>query len=170
VRQIADDTIVLFSKEDLTVRQTCNKITRTIVNVTGLTSLTVKPGCKVTTELYTFNSPIVISMESDFIAKTMKIPIIQFTDGHEVTELASKLRELTKIKTPDRIHLDTLKNWIREENSKIALQSFGHGTSAAAILCCVAVITVFLFLYWRYRRTSKNPKTNLTNNDESNKA
>jgi len=97
VRQISDDTIILFSKEDLTVRQTCKQQTKTLVNITGLTSLTVEPGCKVTTELYTFTSPIVINMESDFVRKTMKIPLVHFTDGYETPELTSRLQELSKI-------------------------------------------------------------------------
>ena len=165
IKQISDDTVILFSKEDLTVRQTCNKITRTLVNVTGLTSITVKPGCKVTTEQYTFTSPIVFNVESDFIAKTMKIPVIHFTEEHESAELTTRLQELRMIKTPGRIHLDTLKNWIQQEKIKTAHQAFGHGTSSAAILCSVAVVVVFLVLYWRYKIISK--KTNTTKNDDS---
>ena len=170
MKQISDDTVVLFSKEDLTVRQTCHKITKTLVNITGLTSITVKPGCKVTTEQYTFTSPTAFKIESDFIVKTMRIPMIHFTDGHESAELTSKLQELMKNKTPERIHLDTLKNWIRQEKTKTAQQAFGHGTSSAAILCSVAVVVVFLILYWRYKKISKKTNPTKNDNDDSNKS
>lgn len=166
MKQISDDAVVLFSKEDLTVRQTCDKKTETL-NVSGLTSLVVKPGCKVTTELYTFTSPIVINVASDFLAKTMKIPRVHFTDGHEMQELTSKLKELAKIKNPENIHLNELKKWIQEEKTKGTLQSIGHGTSATAILCSVAVIIVFSILVWRYRKTSSKDKKDLTNADKS---
>ena len=166
MKQISDDAVVLFSKEDLTVRQTCDKKTETL-NVSGLTSLIVKPRCKITTELYTFTSPAVINVETDFIAKTMKIPRVHFTDGLETQELVGKLKELAKIKNPDNIHLNELKNWIQEEKTQVALQSIGHGTSAAAILCCIAVIVVFSLLVWRYRKTSRKNKEDSTDADKS---
>lgn len=166
MKQISDDAVVLFSKEDLTVRQTCDKKTETL-NVSGLTSLNVKPGCKVTTELYTFTSPVVINTQTDFIAKTMKIPKVHFTDGLETQELVHKLKELAKIKNPDNIHLNELKNWIQEEKTKVTIQSIGHSTSAAAILCSIAVIVVFSLLVWRYRKTSKRNKDDSTDANKS---
>jgi len=100
-------------------------------------------------------SPISFNVESDFIMKTMRIPMINFTDEHESTELSSKLQELLKIKSPDKIHLDTLKNWICQEWSRTTHLMLGYSTSSVAVLCSAAVILVFLILYWRYKKISE---------------
>ncbi len=120
-----------------------------------MSSITFKPGCKVTTEQYTFTSPIGFNVESDFLIKIMKIPMINFTDEHGLEELSSRLRELQRMETPDKIHLDTLKNWIRQEKSRAAHQVLAHSTSSVAVMCSIAVILVFLILYWRYKKISE---------------
>lgn len=152
MKQISEDTVILFSKEDLTVRQVCSGVISTIANLTGLTSLTVTSGCKLVTEEFTFRSPVIIDQQKDFIKKTMKIPSFKLFNGTSAEEIEFQLKKLESIQKPDRIHLDTLKKWIREEKRSNFHQTAGYAVSTITLIIGLIMISAMVFLFLRYKR------------------
>lgn len=152
IQQISDNAISLFTHEDLTARQTCAGVTQTRQNVTGLATLVVPAGCKLTTEKYTFMSPAVIDLTNDFIKKTMKIATIKMFNDTSSHQIEEKLRSLNKMKNPEKVHLETLKNWIQEEKSRATAQNFNYASNALALIGCGIVILIIALLYFRYKK------------------
>jgi hypothetical protein len=100
-----------YTRDNLTIFENCPQEKRVLHNITGLSTLTIQPGCKLLTEEYTFNSPININLEYGFIRKMMKLPILHLTNGSEQEDLLEQvLHDLKNIKKPNQIHLQELYN------------------------------------------------------------
>jgi len=161
VKQVSETTITLFTEENLTIRQTCFKTTKVLQNITGLTTITVPRGCKLTTEEHTFISPIIIDETTDFVKNVMKIPTAKLFNNTSQEKIEAQLKKLDSIKTPDRVHLEKLKRWIDEEETKISNQYIGYASSMAAFFGCITMMILFTVLYCRYRKnhTKKTKKS-----------
>ena len=151
-KQISIDQIVFFAKEDITLIETCPDSIRTLPNITGLTTIKVPAGCKIVTENYTFKSPIIVDVESDFIRRTIRIPRIPYLSDHRAEEMEKHLEDLKKIKMPEKIHLAEFENWIRQREHEYIRQNVGYVISLASIAIGLIVICVLVFLFLRYKR------------------
>ena len=152
VQQVSDNTVSLYTKDDLTIRQSCNGKVEILPNITGLATITIPGGCSLVTEKYTFISPAILDMNSDFIRKTMKIPHLRIFNDTNLQEIENQIRLLNKIKNPNKINLETLKKWIQDEEIKTIHQKISYGSSAIALIGCGVVVTIICFLYCRFRK------------------
>lgn len=158
-KQISSNSIVFFTRDNLTIFENCPQQRRVLHNITGLSTLTVQQGCKLTTEEYTFNSPININIESGFIRKSTTIPILHLTNGTGTKDLEHVLQELKNVKSPDRIHLQELNDWIQTNNRNKIEKGIQFSISITTIITGLLVVCAFGFIYRRYKN-SKNQKEN----------
>jgi hypothetical protein len=158
-KQISSNSIIFYTRDNLTVFENCPHETRVLHNITGLSTLTIQQGCKLTTEEYTFNSPINIDLESGFIRKSTKLPILHLTNGSKPEDLEQVLQDLKNIKSPDRIHLQELNNWIQTNSKNEMTRTIQFSISITTIITGLLVICAFGFIYRRYK-TSKTQKEN----------
>jgi hypothetical protein len=151
-KQISLDKIVYFTRENITVVEVCPNRIRTLSNITGLTTITVPSGCKIVTENYTFKSPVLIDQESDFVSRMIQIPKVSLLPNGQVEDIKTRLAELKKIKSPDRIHLSELNAWIAKMKEAGIHQKTGYAMNLLTLIISVTVICVLVFLYLRYRK------------------
>jgi hypothetical protein len=158
-KQISSDSIIFYTRDYLTIFENCPQEKRVLHNITGLSTLTIQPGCKLLTEEYTFNSPININFESGFIRKTMKIPILHMTNGSRPEDLEQVLQDLKNIKKPNRVHLQELNNWMQTRNENKIEKNIHFSVSITTIILGLLVVCAFGYIYHRYK-TSKTQKEN----------
>ena len=130
----------------------CPNRIRTLSNITGLTTITVPSGCKIVTENYTFKSPVLIDQESDFVSRMIQIPKVSLLPNGQVEDIKTRLAELKKIKSPDRIHLSKLNAWIAKMKEAGIHQKTGYAMNLLTLIISVTVICVLVFLYLKYRK------------------
>ena len=152
IKQISEKMVALYTRENLTVRRSCNGKVELLPNITGLTTIAVPSGCKLVTENYTFKSSLIIDMESDFIQKIMKIPHARFFNKTSMEQVTLHLKKLNQIKDPEKIHLDTLNQWIQEEEAKSFTHAFSLASILVALLGVAIVLVILVLLYLRYRK------------------
>ena len=158
IKQISQKMVALYTKENLTVRRSCNGKVEILSNITGLSTIEVPSGCKLVTENYTFKSSLVIDVESDFTKRIMEIPHTSFFNETSVDQIKSHLENLNRIQNPEKIHLETLNKWIKEEEAKSFSSAFSLASNLVAIMGCVIVVVILVFLYLRYRKVRAQPQ------------
>ena len=158
IKQISEKTVALYTKENLTVRRSCNGKVEILSNVTGLTTIEVPSGCKLVTENYTFKSSLIIDVETDFTKRIMEIPHASFFNETSVEQIKAHLENLNRIQNPKKIHLETLNKWIKEEEAKSFSSTFSLTSNLVAIVGCVVVVVILGFLYLRYRKARVQPQ------------
>ena len=152
VKQVSENTVSLYTKDDLTIRQTCQGKVEILPNITGLATIVIPEGCKMVTEDYTFISPAILDINSDFIRKTMKIPHLRIFNETNLQAIEKQMRSLNQIKNPNKINLETLKKWIQDEEIKTIHRTISYSSNAIALIGCGLVVTIIIFLYCRFRK------------------
>ena len=88
----------------------------------------------------------------------MEIPHTSFFNETSVDQIKSHLENLNRIQNPEKIHLETLNKWIKEEEAKSFSSTFGLASNLVAIMGCVIVVVILVFLYLRYRKARAQPQ------------
>jgi hypothetical protein len=156
VQQVSENTVSICPQEDITVRQSCQGKITILPNITGLTTVTVPAGCKLVSEKYTFISPKIIDINSEFVKNIMKIPRIDFFPDGNTEEIGEQLKVLQTLKSDHRVELSTLNEWIQNRKTEQQNRQLGYGFGSTAIIATVVVVGILIYLFVRYRRGQKS--------------
>jgi len=155
-KQIAVDRIIYFTRANVTVLEACPTQIRTLANITGLTTITVAPGCRLMTENYIFKSPIIIDQNSDFIKRKIRIPRISLLPKNETEDIKTHLEALKKLKNPNKVHLAELNQWIQKMDKENTQQAIGFSLHLLTLTLGIFLLCAFVFLYICYRKARKS--------------
>jgi hypothetical protein len=156
VQQVSENTVSICPQEDITVRQSCQGKITILPNITGLTTVTVPAGCKLVSEKYTFISPKIIDINSEFVKNIVKIPRIDFFPDGNTEEIGEQLKVLQTLKSDHRVELSTLNEWIQNRKTEQQNRQLGYGFGSTAIIATVVVVGILIYLFVRYRRGQKS--------------
>jgi hypothetical protein len=118
--------------------------------------VTVPAGCKLVSEKYTFISPKIIDINSEFVKNIVKIPRIDFFPDGNTEEIGEQLKVLQTLKSDHRVELSTLNEWIQNRKTEQQNRQLGYGFGSTAIIATVVVVGILIYLFVRYRRGQKS--------------
>jgi hypothetical protein len=118
--------------------------------------VTVPAGCKLVSEKYTFISPKIIDINSEFVKNIVKIPRIDFFPDGNTEEIGEQLKVLQTLKSDHRVELSTLNEWIQNRKTEHQNRQLGYGFGSTAIIATVVVVGILIYLFVRYRRGQKS--------------
>lgn len=156
--QTSEDSVIYYSQSNTTIIETCSNKLRTL-NKTGLTTFKTGPGCKVFTEEFTFISPTLIEEESNFVKKVYEIPRIELFPDGDTRQIQNQLEILRNQKSPQRVDLVTLNDWINKQKQENLHRQAGYGFSTIAIIATLVVVGILIYLFVLYRRSQRSPST-----------
>jgi hypothetical protein len=147
VQQVSENNVSICKQDDITVRQSCQGKTTILPNITGLTTLTVPAGCKLVSEKYTFLSPKIIEINSEFVKNIVKIPRIDFFPDRNTEEIREQLEILQTIKSTQKVDLSTLNEWITQRKTENLNRQLGYSFSSIAIIPIMVVMGILVYLF-----------------------
>ncbi|MDP2815121.1 MAG: hypothetical protein Q8O19_00400, partial [Rectinemataceae bacterium] len=124
-KQIAINKVIYYAPNEVNILEACQDSKQTLKTVRGLTIIQVNPGCDLIMENHRFKSPIHIDQETDFIKKSIKIPILHLLPTNQTEDIRNQLEILRRIKSPTRINLEELDQWIKKTKQDNLYQTVG---------------------------------------------
>ncbi len=159
-QQVAPDELVLSLADNTAVEEACPGEPAAVTVVPpGVTSLRVRPGCKLTTRSYTFTSPAVLDMPSEFVKTTVTIPRPPMLSPERAshTEQSLAALELDKAKGPaERTHLAELEAWMAKAKSSSRYRNL-RALAETASLCALGLLIFYTASRHRHYQPPQEP-------------
>ena len=152
--QLKPETIMLYSKSNSTILETCNNGTKKLQMIAGLTTVTTSRGCKMSGKSFLLKPELSIFSEADIFdsVATFNVKDLMPIDGSSSEDLRRALEEIEKIEEPKPRSLAELQTWIKNSEQSFRSNTINVALATGAILITLGLIAFIAWQYCRYSR------------------
>ena len=152
--QIRTDTLLVYSQENSTVRETCRNGTRNVLTISKLTTVKATTGCKMIGNSFLLKPEFSLFAEADLIDS---VAAFDAQDLMPTTEFNAKdfrraLEELEKIEEVKPRSMTELRTWLRQSDQSFRNNAINVTMATGAIAITAGLIA---FIAWQYIKFSR---------------
>ena len=151
--QTGPKKFILFARENLTLLNVCRNGTQNIQNVSGITTIEANVNCTIVTDHHTFKPQLNIDVDENFLERPIFMPQDHLIGYTKMVDLQRAYDELAKVRTPERLHLGKLQNWLRETSQSDSETTIAYSVSFVSIVISSLMLTLFVYLFCIYKRS-----------------
>lgn len=152
--QIRPETLVVYSKSNSTVIETCSNGTKKLQTVAGLSVVTATKGCKMSGKAFLLRPEFSIFSEADIFDSmaTFNVKDLMPVEGSNSADIKRALEEIEKIEEPKPRSLAVLQTWIRNSDQSFRNNTINMAVASGAVLIAGALFAFIAWQFCRHRR------------------
>lgn len=156
--QLRPETLMVYSKNNSTVVETCGSGTKKLQTVAGLAMVTATRGCKMSGKTFLLKPEFSIFSEADIFdaVATFNVKDLMPVEGSNAEDLRKALEEIEKIEEVKPRSLAELQAWVRNSEKSSRSNIINLTMASGAILIAIGLIA---FIAWQYIRFSRAKAT-----------
>jgi hypothetical protein len=152
--QIRPETLVVYSKSNSTVVETCSNGTKKLQMVAGLTVVSATKGCKMSGKSFLLKPELSIFSEADIFdsVATFNVQDLMPVEGPNPVDLRRALEEIEKIDKVKPRSIAELHTWMENSDRSFRSNAVNVAMASSAILLTLGLV---IFISWQYCKYSR---------------